>query len=98
MADPSVTKYVYPGLKGALFGNPYLLGIQIVAAGVVIVYSFVVTFAILKVIGRITPLRETEPTIWLGDLAIHGEVAYPEDDEDVPSTGVAAAAPPPAAT
>jgi Amt family ammonium transporter len=86
LADPSVTQYVYPGLTGAIFGNPYLLVIQVVAGLVVIVYSFLVTTFILRVIGRIVPLQETEATLKIGDLAIHGEEAYPkdEDEETVP--------------
>jgi Amt family ammonium transporter len=81
LADPSVTKYVYPGLTGALFGNFELVEIQLFAAGVTIVYSFVLTFIIFKVVGKITPLQETEPTLKIGDLSIHGEVAYPDEEE-----------------
>ena len=81
-ADPSVSKFVDPGLTGAIFGNIYELEIQAFAAAVTIVYSFCVTYAIFKVVGKFIPLRETEPTLKLGDLAIHGEVAYPEEEED----------------
>lgn len=81
LADPTVTQYIYPGLTGALFGNPYLLLVQVFAAAVTIAYSFVMTYVIFKVVGRITPLQETEPTLKIGDFAIHGEVAYPENEE-----------------
>src|SRR5437879_7665996 len=57
LADPAVTLFVTPGLTGAAFGNFNQLGIQIVAALVVIVYSFVVTFGIWKVIGLVIPLK-----------------------------------------
>jgi ammonium transporter, Amt family len=86
LADPNVSQYVYPGLKGLIFGNAYQLEIQAFAAGVTIVYSFCVTYAIFKVIGRITPLQESEATLKIGDLAIHGEVAYPEEEEADTST------------
>ena len=81
LADPSVTQYVYPGLTGAVFGNPYLVLVQVLAAAVTIAYSFVMTYVIFKVVGKFTPLQETEPKLKVGDLAIHGEVAYPEDEE-----------------
>jgi Amt family ammonium transporter len=81
LADPSVTQYIDPGLTGAVFGNFYLVEVQVFAAAVTIVYSFVLTYAIFKVVGKFTPLQETEHTLKLGDFAIHGEVAYPEDAE-----------------
>src|SRR3954463_7717414 len=42
---------------GALFGNPGQLGIQAVAVGASIVYSGVMSFILLKVIGLVIPLR-----------------------------------------
>ncbi|MDA4112609.1 MAG: ammonium transporter [Thaumarchaeota archaeon] len=81
LADPNVSQYVYPGLTGAIFGNIHQLEIQAFAAGVTIVYSFVVTFVIFKTVGAITKLQETESVLKIGDFAIHGEVAYPEDEE-----------------
>jgi len=81
LADPAVTQFVYPGLTGAAFGNPALLGIQAVAALFVIVYSFVVTFAIWKVIGIFIPLKASEETIRIGDKAMHGEEVEPPDEE-----------------
>ena len=81
LADPAVTQYVYPGLTGAAFGNINLLGIQIVAALVVIVYSFVVTFGIWKAIGLVMPLRMSDEELMKGDPAIHGEEIEPPDEE-----------------
>jgi ammonium transporter, Amt family len=81
LADPAVTQFVDPGLKGAAFGNISLLGIQILAAAVVIVYSFVVTFGIWKVIGLVIPLKMTDEQVKVGDDAIHGEVVEPQDEE-----------------
>src|SRR5918993_2266503 len=59
---------------GALFGNPGQVGIQAAAVGTAIVYSGVVTFILLKVIGLIMPLRATENDQGTGlDITQHGE-------------------------
>src|SRR6187397_1620491 len=44
---------------GALFGNIGQVGIQAAAVGTAIVYSGVMTFVLLKVIGMVIPLRAT---------------------------------------
>jgi Amt family ammonium transporter len=75
-ADPSVTVYVDPTLRGALYGNWYQLGIQAFAAAVVFVYDFAITFGLLKLIGLFIPLRAPPETLQIGDYAMHGEVAY----------------------
>ncbi len=77
-ADPNVTKYVYPGLTGALYGNWYQLEIQAVAAAVVFAYDFAITFGLLKLIGLFIPLQAPPDTLAIGDYAMHGEVAYSE--------------------
>lgn len=74
LADPVVTQYIDPGLRGALYGNFYQLGIQAFAAVVVILYVFALTYGILKLIGKFIPLRETDKNLIIGDVAIHGEV------------------------
>ena len=79
-ADPAITQYVYPGLTGAYFGNVAELGWQALAAVVVIVYAFLVSYFLLKLIGVITPLRESDDKLRVGDLAIHGEIG--EDLEE----------------
>ena len=62
---------------GALFGNPAQVGIQAAAVGTAIVYSGVMTFILLKVIGIIIPLRSTSADEQTGlDLTEHGEEAY----------------------
>jgi Amt family ammonium transporter len=62
---------------GALFGNPGQVGIQAAAVGTAIVYSGVMTFILLKVIGLIVPLRVTENEEGEGlDITQHGEEAY----------------------
>ena len=76
LADPVVTQYVDPGLRGAIYGNFYQLGIQAFAALVVIVYVFVLTYGILRLIGVFMPLKETDEKLKIGDLAIHGESGF----------------------
>jgi Amt family ammonium transporter len=62
---------------GALFGNPGQLGIQATAVAATIVYSGVMSFALLKLIGLIVPLRCTADDEEVGiDLSNHGEEAY----------------------
>ena len=62
---------------GALFGNPGQLGIQATAVAVTIVYSGVVSFILLKLIGLIVPLRASADDEEVGlDISNHGEEAY----------------------
>ena len=62
---------------GVLFGNPAQLGIQAVAVGATIIYSGVMSFVLLKLIGVIIPLRATADDEEVGiDLSNHGEEAY----------------------
>jgi Amt family ammonium transporter len=76
LADPTVTQYIDPGLKGWLYGNANQFLIQAEAAAIVIVYVFVVSFVLLKLIGLFIPLQESPEKLKVGDEAIHGEVAY----------------------
>jgi Amt family ammonium transporter len=62
---------------GLLYGNPGQVMVQATAVVAAIVYSGVVSFALLKVIGLVIPLRvppaaETEGL----DISQHGEEAY----------------------
>ncbi len=77
-ADPHVTSLIVPGLSGALYGDVYQLMIQVVAALVVIAYSGFMTFLILKLVSKVTPLRASPVTLSVGDREMHGEVAYDE--------------------
>jgi len=62
---------------GALYGNPGQLAIQGAAILAAIVYSGVVTFILLKVIGLVLPLRATDNDESVGlDISMHGEEAY----------------------
>ncbi len=65
------------GNNGLFFGNPAQLGIQAVAVGVTLVYSFVVTLIILKVLDWTMGLRvETEDEMAGLDISQHSEVGY----------------------
>jgi Amt family ammonium transporter len=62
---------------GLLYGNPGQLGIQAVAVAGAAIYSFVVSFALAKVIGLVVPLRATADDETSGlDISQHGEEAY----------------------
>jgi len=62
---------------GLLFGNPGQLGIQAMAVVAAIIYSGVVSFVLLKVIGLIVPLRAENADQTVGmDVSMHGEEAY----------------------
>jgi Amt family ammonium transporter len=62
---------------GALYGNPGQVGIQAVAVATAMVYSGIVSFVLLKVIGLVMPLRATAEEEATGlDVTMHGEEAY----------------------
>ena len=62
---------------GALFGNPGQLVTQAVAVAAAIVYSGVMSFVLLKLIGLVMPLRASAPDETAGlDITLHGEEAY----------------------
>ena len=62
---------------GALYGNPGQLVTQAAAIGAAIVYSGVVSFILLKLIGLVLPLRATDADEMTGlDITHHGEEAY----------------------
>jgi Amt family ammonium transporter len=62
---------------GALYGNPNQVLIQGTAVLTAMVYSGVVSFILLKVIGLVMPLRATSSEEAEGlDVSAHGEEAY----------------------
>lgn len=72
-ADPSINE----AGKGLLFGNPGQLLTQLIAVGVTIVYSGVMTFVIFMVIKAIIGLRvDAEDEVIGLDESQHGEKAY----------------------
>lgn len=65
------------GNNGLFYGNPELLLIQAKAVLVTVVYSFVVTFVLLKVVDKIMGLRVSERDEQIGlDLTQHRESGY----------------------
>jgi Amt family ammonium transporter len=62
---------------GLLFGHAAQLGHQALAALAAPTYAFAMTFGLLKLIGLVMPLRNTEHEEALGmDVVNHGEEAY----------------------
>jgi Amt family ammonium transporter len=62
---------------GALFGNPGQLGIQATAVAAALVYSGVMSFILIKLVGLVFPLRANSSDEAVGlDLSQHGEEAY----------------------
>jgi len=92
LADPAIFEYIgvggasnLPGLKSVFYGGSFtLLRWQAETAAWVIVYTGVVTYVILKVIGFFVPLRVSDEELEIGDHAIHGHEVYPAD---VPTLG-----------
>jgi ammonium transporter, Amt family len=88
LADPKMIVYLGIGKSpavttaGLFYGHPKQLAIQAGAALTVIVWDGLVTFVILRVIGLFTKLREPDAVLAAGDVAIHGEVAYPMEEPD----------------
>ncbi len=65
------------GADGLLRGNPRLLAVQAVAVGVVLLYSFVVSYLLLRSLERTMGLRvSTEDEVMGLDLTQHGEAGY----------------------
>src|ERR1700729_2013458 len=88
LANPSMIVYLGIGKSpnvttaGLFYGHPKQLLIQAGAALTVIVWDGLVTFLILRGIGLFMKLREPDEILLQGDVAIHGEVAYPMEEPD----------------
>jgi Amt family ammonium transporter len=89
LADPKMIVYLGLGknpdvtTSGLFYGHPRQLLIQAGAALTVIVWDAVVTYAILRVIKFFTPLRMPDAELIAGDIAVHGEVAYPMEEPEL---------------
>jgi Amt family ammonium transporter len=88
LADPNVIEYpAAPGGAafagaGAFYGHPHQLLVQFLAALTIIVWDGAVTFLIwmfIKYVLRMK-LRFTDAELEIGDVAIHGEEAYPIEE------------------
>lgn len=65
------------GTDGLFFGNPGQLTTQLISVAAAWIYSFGVTFIILKVLDAVMGLRVSEEEEVQGlDLSLHGERAY----------------------
>jgi Amt family ammonium transporter len=65
------------GANGLLYGNPGQLAVQALAAGVILAYSFAVTYILMKVLDRTMGLRVAHDHEFMGlDLSQHGEAGY----------------------
>jgi Amt family ammonium transporter len=80
-ANPAITKGFAlggaNGIAGAFYGNPALLGVQLIGIAITIVLSFGGTLAIFWVIDLIKGIRVTEKEEAIGlDITQHNERAY----------------------
>jgi len=88
-ADPNMIVYLGLGKQanvttaGAFYGHPKQLLWQAGAALTVIIWDGLVTFLILRGIGLFMKLRMPDAELVAGDIAVHGEVAYPNEEPDV---------------
>jgi Amt family ammonium transporter len=86
LADPKMIEYVGLGKNpsisgtGLFYGHPKQLAIQAGAALTIIIWDSVVTFVLLKGIGLFVKLRIPDEDLEIGDIAVHGEEAYPSED------------------
>jgi ammonium transporter, Amt family len=86
-ADPHMIVYLGLGnasditTSGAFYGHPKQLLFQAGAALTVIIWDGLITFLILKFLSLFMKLRAPEAVLEIGDMAVHGEIAYaPEQD------------------
>lgn len=64
-------------VDGLLFGNPGQFGVQALAVVIAMLYSAVMTVALLKLVGLVMPLTVHRKDEGLGlDISQHGEEAY----------------------
>jgi Amt family ammonium transporter len=65
------------GADGVFYGNPGQLGRQAAAVGITLVWSFVVSLALLKLVDTVLPLRASAEEEEAGlDLSQHAESGY----------------------
>ena len=71
-ATTSVSSYA-----GLIEGSFHQLTVQIMAAGASVVYAFVMTLILAKLVDRVMGLRVSEEEEYVGlDISQHGEKAY----------------------
>jgi ammonium transporter, Amt family len=88
LADPKMIEYIGLGKNssisgaGLFYGHPHQLLVQFEAALTIIIWDAAVTFAILMFIKYVLRmnLRLPDDQLEIGDIAVHGEEAYPSED------------------
>jgi len=88
LADPSMIEYVGLGKTssvagaGLFYGHPHQLLVQFLAALTIIVWDAIVTAVILYFIKYVLrmKLRLDDAVLEIGDVAVHGEEAYPVEE------------------
>ena len=88
LADPNMIVYLglgkNPSVSGAglFYGHGHQLLVQAGAALTIIIWDAAVTFVILMVIKYVfrMNLRLPDEQLEIGDVAVHGEEAYPSED------------------
>jgi Amt family ammonium transporter len=62
---------------GLIYGNVHQFTVQIMAAGASVIYAFVMTLILARIVDSVMGLRVTEEEEYVGlDIAQHGEKAY----------------------
>jgi Amt family ammonium transporter len=88
LADPNMIVYLGLGKQanittaGLFYHHPKQLAIQAGAALTIIIWDTAVTFVLLMIIKHVfrMKLRLSDAQLEIGDIAVHGEEAYPADD------------------
>ena len=88
LADPKVIVYLGVGNgsgfsgAGLFYGHPHQLLVQFEAALTIIIWDAAITFLIFMVIKYVfrMKLRLPDEVLEIGDVAVHGEEAYPSED------------------
>ena len=88
LADPKVIVYLGVGSgsgfsgAGLFYGHPHQLLVQFEAALTIIIWDAAITFLIFMIIKYVfrMKLRLPDDVLEIGDVAVHGEEAYPSED------------------
>ncbi len=94
LADPRMVEYLgvhgpNSSVAGLFYGNPRLFFVQLLALLVVVLYDGLMTWGIMKAIGKIVRLRDNEPihllehqVVSLNDTMVEEDLDEPEEEED----------------
>ncbi len=72
------SKVINPdGANGLFFGNPYQLVVQLISVVASILFAFIMTVILLKIVDKLVGLRVTDEEEEMGlDVAMHSETGY----------------------